>query len=431
MAAASVGSAPGITAPNTPHIRRTSSQPSARGRPWSQVWRRSATRDLQRVGDAAPPLLGGPGRAGTGELDDQAIPADDADLLDRQAVLTGEQDERRREPGPGGHDEARRTLAEQLDRRRVGDRQTDDARRGRPTSRPRRGRRRARRRTRPGRWPRARASMASRMNAAAPPPRARSSAGGPSSTATPAMPGVGRAGQSGRGLADQQDRVERLGEGRTDQRRHVVEQADDADLGGRGDGPAGRLVVERHVAAGDRQAQRPTGVAEAAHALLELPEGLRAGRVAVVEAVRDAQRPRAGDRDVASRLGHAQRRPQVRVQGADGLVAVRRRDEGLGRALDPQHRRPVAGSDDRVRPDRRVVLLEDGAARGEVRRAEEGQQHGAGVHPALRQPVARIERGAGRRSGPPVGRRGGQPLVDDRVARQRPRPGCGRSPRPR
>ena len=58
-------------------------------------------RDLQGVGDAAPALLGRAGRAGSGQLDDETIAADDADLLDRQAVLAGQQDECRRRSAAG------------------------------------------------------------------------------------------------------------------------------------------------------------------------------------------------------------------------------------------------------------------------------------------------------------------------------------------
>ena len=217
-------------------------------------------------------------------------PPTDAELLDRQPVLAGQQREGGREARRGRHDEARRALAEQLDGRRVGhgdpdvrpeaapdrglregDRETaarhvlgarDEAardgladerlesglaRRGRaPAARPPRPRRPApRRRSRRARpWPRRRAGPC-RGRAGTPVRRAVSMS---SSRPTTPISGVGR------------------------------------------DGPRWRLVVERDVATGDGQAQGPAGVAQAADALLELPEGLRAGRVAVVEAVRDSER---------------------------------------------------------------------------------------------------------------------------------------------
>ncbi len=59
--------------------------------------------------------------------------------------------------------------------------------------------------------------------------------------------------------------------------------------------------------------------------------------------------------------------PEVRIQRPDGLVAVGGGHQGLGRALDPEHGRAVARPGDGVRADRRVVLLEDGPARGQVR----------------------------------------------------------------
>ena len=74
-------------------------------------------RDLERIGDPAASLLGGPGGARAGQLDDEPIPTDDAELLDRQSVLPGEQDERRDVPRPGSHDKPRRALAKQVDRR--------------------------------------------------------------------------------------------------------------------------------------------------------------------------------------------------------------------------------------------------------------------------------------------------------------------------
>ena len=77
--------------------------------------------------------------------------------------------------------------------------------------------------------------------------------------------------------------------------------------------------------------------------------------------------------------------------------------------------------------DRRVVLLEDGPAGREIRRAHERQQHGAGVHAPLRELVRGDRRRAGRgRRSPPLRRRP-QPLVDDRIRGEGARPGCARA----
>ena len=58
------------------------------------------------------------------QVHDQPLATDRSERLERQAVLAGQQLERRDEPGPGRHDEARRALAEQVHGRRVADRQS-------------------------------------------------------------------------------------------------------------------------------------------------------------------------------------------------------------------------------------------------------------------------------------------------------------------
>ena len=78
--------------------------------------------------------------------------------------------------------------------------------------------------------------------------------------------------------------------------------------------------------------------------------------------------------------------------------------------------------------------MEDRVARGEVRRAEQGQQHRAGVHPALRQAVADRGRDAWCGCAAVVRRGRRDPMVDDRVAGQgtgrdaRQLPGARRAP---
>ena len=119
--------------------------------------------------------------------------------------------------------------------------------------------------------------MASRTKAWTATSRARSSGGGPSSGATPASAAYALPPRPGAEVADEDDRVARRAERRSDAPVDVVEQPDDADLGRGGDRAGGRFVVERDVAAGDRDAEGPTGVAEAADPLLRAARRPRDG----------------------------------------------------------------------------------------------------------------------------------------------------------
>ena len=288
--------------------------------------------DVERVRDAAAALLRGAGRAGARRDRRPAARRRRCPAPRPEAVLPREQRQRRGVARPARDDEPRGALAEQVDRRRVRDRQPErraEPRSSSPRSPPPRPRPRGRRPTRPGR------SRAGR----APPPRGRT----PGSRASVARSSAGRS-VLGRDPGERRvvaarearasprrraARRRRRRERRPDPQRDVLEQPDDADLGRRRDPAGRRLVVERDVAAGDRQSERPARVAQAADGLAQLPERVGLRRVAVVQAVRDAERPRAGDRDVAGRLRDAQRRAQPRVQRADGLVRVGRGDERL------------------------------------------------------------------------------------------------------
>ena len=77
-----------------------------------------------------------------------------------------------------------------------------------------------------------------------------------------------------------------------------------------------------------------------------------------------------GDRHVAGGLGDGHRRAQPRVQHADRGVAVRRGDEGLGRALDPQHGGAATGRRRRCWTGRwsRTARRPGGARRGSASR---------------------------------------------------------------
>src|SRR5258705_13885477 len=114
--AASVPLPGGTTAPKTPHISARLPAEGSRQTGFPRV-PEVRERDLERIGAPAAPLLGGPGCARASQLDDEPIPTDDAELLDRQSVLPGEKDERRDVPWPGSHDQPRWALAKQVDRR--------------------------------------------------------------------------------------------------------------------------------------------------------------------------------------------------------------------------------------------------------------------------------------------------------------------------
>ena len=236
---------------------------------------------------------------------------------------------------------------------------------------------------------------------------------------------VGGSGQARPGLAGDQDRVVGQHERRTDQGGDVIEQTDHPDLGRRRDGARGRLVVERDIAAGDREPEGPTRVGETADALAKLPERLGPRRVAVVEAVRHAQRPGARDGHVPGGLRDRQRRAEPWVEDADRLVAVGRGDERLRRALDPQDRRAVPRARDGVGTDRGVVLPEDVVARREVRRTEQRQQDRARIRAPFGEAIADEGRGTRGRGAALVGRGRGGTVVDDGVAGQ----GAGRDAR--
>ena len=291
----------GSTTPTTPHIsglRRRRVVPAER--PWQAVVPRVpqvVDGDVERVGDPAAALLGGARRALAGELDDQPRAAGGPELVAGQPVLAGEQDERRHV--------ARRDLARPA---ATGSRRTAPtagesptvSRSCAPTAAPDRhlGERHGEAAARDvlaaldeaavDRLADERLEARARGPGRAPAARPRARRRRAARTRCPRGPAPG--------LADQQHRVALGAERRPDALRDVVEQPDDADLGRRRDRRPGRLVVQRDVAAGDRQAERDAGVGQAADRLAELPERLGPGRVAEVEAVRDAQRPGAGDR---------------------------------------------------------------------------------------------------------------------------------------
>jgi hypothetical protein len=162
------------------------------------------------------------------------------------------------------------------------------------------------------------------------------------------------------GVAEQVDKRAVLVEAVPGASRDVVDDAQDTDHGGRQDGRVARLVVEADVAAGDRGAQGLAAVGESAHRLGELPHDARILRGAEVEAVRDGERPRAADRDVAVGLGEGELRAGVRVEARVAAVAVGRDgDAALGRLVQPDHARVLGLGQDGVAHDVAVVLVGD------------------------------------------------------------------------
>src|SRR5437764_11415373 len=97
-----------------------------------------------------------------------------------------------------------------------------------------------------------------------------------------------------RRLAQQDDLVALALEGGS---RDVLERLDDAHHADDRrwiDGAERVLVVERHIAAGDRRAERLASVAHSAHGFAKLVVDLGLSRIAEVEIVRDRQRPTTG-----------------------------------------------------------------------------------------------------------------------------------------
>ena len=377
------------------------------------MWRRSATATSSASATRLPRSSAAPVAPAPASSTTSRSPPTDAELLRDEAVLPREEHERRDVSRSGRDEDPRRTLAEQIDGRRVRDPEPQAGAEAAVAVAPDRafGERDGQAATRNvlGRGEEApvRRLTDERLDRGL---QSQVEAGWAVLRRDARQSGVLAPREARRRLADQDDHVAVGSEGRPHQAIDVLEQADDPDLRRRGDRAAGRFVVERDVAAGDRQAERAARVAHAPDGLRQLPERLGPGRVAVVEAVRHAERPRPGDRHVAGRLRDAHRGPEPRVRLPDGLVAVGGRDERLRCPLDPEDRGALARPGDGIRLDRRVVLLEDRPAsrRGWPNRAARGApRRGPCRAPAAvprRQPghPARVRGGcgaAGRRSG--------------------------------
>ena len=182
----------------------------------------------------------------------------------------------------------------------------------------------------------------------------------------------------------------------------ILEQPDHADGRRRRDRAPLGLVVEAHVAADHRHAQRDTRVADAAHRLGELPHHLGLLGIAEVEAVGDAERLGAGADDVARAFDHGDHCPDVRVQGAVAAVAVDAQRDPLMGALDAQDGGVGPGLDDGVAAHQVVVLPVHPPLRRDVRRVEQGQQRlvvVAGLRDAVERNSCCASKSAGGASG--------------------------------
>ncbi len=139
------------------------------------------------------------------------------------------------------------------------------------------------------------------------------------------------------------------------------------DHRGRVDRPAVGLVVERHVAGHDRDAERLARLGHALDRLGELPGDLRLLGVPEVEAVRDRKREPAGARDVPCRLEHRQRPTRPRIERGEPALAVQRDREPAVRRPEPKHGRVEPRPAHRARADEVVVAAEDRPAARDVR----------------------------------------------------------------
>src|SRR5690606_14982809 len=103
---------------------------------------------------------------------------------------------------------------------------------------------------------------------------------------------------------------------------HVVELAKGRHHRGRVDGLVAGLVVQRDVAAGDRNTKLHAGIGQAADTLGQLPHDIRILWGTVVQAVRNSRRDRAGGGDVAVGFGQCQLGADVWVQVGVATVGI-------------------------------------------------------------------------------------------------------------
>ena len=165
-----------------------------------------------------------------------------------------------------------------------------------------------------------------------------------------------------------------------DAARHVIDDTQHGDHGGRVDGHVARLVVERDVAARDGDLEFEASVGKPLDGLAELPHDLGVLGRAEVQAVAHRNRCGTRGRNVAERLGEGELRAAVRVEVAVAAVGVGRdREAEAALLVDAHHAAVVGEAQRRVAEHVLVVLVGDPGLVCEVRRAEQGEQVGAQV----------------------------------------------------
>ena len=178
------------------------------------------------------------------------------------------------------------------------------------------------------------------------------------------------------GLAEQDERLARLGaDSGRDAPADVVDDPEYPHHRRRQDGRRTGLVVEADVAAGDRDAQLCAAVGQTAYGLLELPHHGGVLRGPEVEAVGHGLGRRAGDGDVAVRLGERELRTAIGIEEGVAARRIRREsDAAAGLLVDPDH--PGIGilGEHRVAAHVPVVLLGDELAATQSRRRQQPQQ---------------------------------------------------------
>src|SRR5438045_1377677 len=157
-------------------------------------------------------------------------------------------------------------------------------------------------------------------------------------------------------LAQENDHVSRAAEAAGDNTIDMLEQTDAAHGWSWIDGLPVRLVVERHVPAGDWPIERPARLAEPRNSLSELPHDRRLLRVAKIQTIGGSQRLRASAGQVARRFRDREHRTPPRIEITIAPVAIERHCERTVRPLDAHHSCADARQVDRVGLDHVVVL---------------------------------------------------------------------------
>ena len=221
------------------------------------------------------------------------------------------------------------------------------------------------------------------------------------------LPQIHRGAQLADGGSDQHPVVAVLHAGEVGAEGVVGDQADGADGGGRRNGCAVGLVVERDVAAHDREVQLAAGLGHALDGADDLAHDLGPLRIAEVEVVGDGDRIGADRGQVAPGFGDHLLAALVGIGQHIARGAVRRDGQRLLRAVDPHDAGVGAGGAvlQRVGHHVTVVLLPQPALGGHVgarhQRDDRGGVVGRGGDVGRRQarllgrddPGAVIERG--------------------------------------